>query len=78
MNDLDDRYRFFGINGVDFINNPSATDLNHIGTTTEALRLINLYFPKAKIEDKVYPYDENSQKIIYNGEVIGYLVGNIY
>lgn len=61
-----------------FINPEIAADINHIGTKSEALRIVNHYYPGAIIKDKVYPYDENSQQIIYKDELIGYLVGNVH
>lgn len=59
-----------------FKDNLEAKDLNNIGTTTEALRIVNLYFPGAILKDKLI--DSNSREIVFNGEIIGYLVGNVF
>ena len=59
-----------------FKDNPYAKDLNNIGTTTEALRIVNLYFPGAIFTVK--DINSNSRAIKYNGEILGYLVGNVY
>ena len=40
------------------------------------LRIINLYFPGAIFTVK--DIDSNSRTIKYNGEILGYLVGNVY
>ncbi len=73
---LDTKYKFFGVNQTIFKCNKMAMDINNIGTISECKRIIEECFPNIEIERG--NIDSYSRKVIYYGDIIGYIVYNVF